>query len=166
MDVKTPISLPSSPHYRKRPKHYGRISQKGCAVLWFSTAMEQKMAKTVYSEVRIVELQCILLPFKGGTWVIDRIITELFTVTVLEHTNNFHQQCPHKIEKFENHRQSSAARPFSKHSASNMNDLPSLRPRVSTCRLQNGQGQAGILSGLARVTKALLWRAMGIPLST
>jgi hypothetical protein len=25
--------------------------------------------------------------------------------------------------------------------------------RVSTCRLQNGQGQAGILSGLARATK-------------
>jgi hypothetical protein len=50
----------------------------------------------------------------------------------------------------------------------------SLRPshrRVATCRLQNSQGQAGILSGLARATKvargtkALLWRAMGIPLS-
>jgi hypothetical protein len=44
-----------------------------------------------------------------------------------------------------------------------------LRPshrRVSTCRLQNGQGQAGSLSGLARGTKALLWRAMGILLST
>jgi hypothetical protein len=33
---------------------------------------------------------------------------------------------------------------------------------VSTCRLQTGQGQAGILSGLARGNKALLWRAMGI----
>jgi hypothetical protein len=48
-------------------------------------------------------------------------------------------------------------------------DLASLRPshrRVSTCRLQNGQGQAGRLSGLARGTKVLPWRAMGIPLST
>jgi hypothetical protein len=47
--------------------------------------------------------------------------------------------------------------------------LTSLRPshrRVSTCRLQNGQGQAGSLSGLARGTKALLWRAMRIPVST
>jgi hypothetical protein len=77
------------------------------------------------------------------------------------------------MEKFENNqhsrnnylRQSSAERPFSKHSASNIYELQwTLRPydlyshrRVSTFRLQNGQGQACTLSGLARSTKALLW---------
>jgi hypothetical protein len=73
-------------------------------------------------------------------------------------------------------RPSSAARPFSKYSASKMNSsgpyVYDLVKGESTCRLQNGQGQAGILYRLARDTKvargtkALLWRAMGIPLST
>jgi hypothetical protein len=41
-------------------------------------------------------------------WVIDRIITELSAVNlynVIKHTNNFHQQHPHKTEKFENNLQ-------------------------------------------------------------
>jgi hypothetical protein len=58
---------------------------------------------------------------------------------------------------------------FSKHKFE-LHWTTSLRPshrRVSTCRLQNGQGRAGNQSGLARGTiKALLWRAMGIPMST